>query len=351
MRGQRITYARSRDGVTLAVTSSGSGPTLVEVPWVPFSNFQVGRSNALLQAFHSELGRRLRLVQYDGRGTGRSQRDVSDLSLDALVADLEAVVHLTGAGRVSLLGQYTSVPHALAYAARHAERVDRVALFAGSARAWYGMSASETQALLSLIEKDWNLFAESAAHRWMGWSAGEAGRAVAESLRDAVSPHIARATLQAASATDVSEELPCVDAPVLVLHRAGMSQIPIDVPRQLASALPRGRLVVLPGEQPALFVEQPEAVARMLADFFCDGTVPDAGSLGSSSPPGAGARLSGREIEVLNLVAAGESNAGVARRLGISPHTIERHLANIYRKIDARGRADAIAYALRQGLG
>ena len=53
---------------------------------------------------------------------------------------------------------------------------------------------------------------------------------------------------------------------------------------------------------------------------------------------------------MLRWLAAGETNRQIARRLGLSPHTIERHVANLYRKIDARGRADATAYALRNGL-
>jgi DNA-binding CsgD family transcriptional regulator len=60
--------------------------------------------------------------------------------------------------------------------------------------------------------------------------------------------------------------------------------------------------------------------------------------------------LSGRELEVLRLVAGGESNALIARRLGLSTHTVERHVVNLYRKIGARGRADATAYALCNGL-
>lgn len=51
------------------------------------------------------------------------------------------------------------------------------------------------------------------------------------------------------------------------------------------------------------------------------------------------------------MLASGESNGEIAQRLGITTNTIERHVANIYRKIDARGRADATAYALRHGLG
>src|SRR5437773_3845426 len=268
-----------------------------------------------------------------------------------MVADLEAVVDQVGVAEVSLLGQYNSCTHAVAYAARHPERVRRMALFGGSGRGWNAMSARQTQALLSLIEQDWDMFADTAAHQWLGWSAGEAGRAMADGIRGAVTPRIARATLQAASATDVTEQLPNVAAPTLVLHRRDMAQIPVDLSRSLAKELPRGRLVVLDGAQPALFMEDSAAVVGMLIDFFCDGIEPSEeapqgmleGAAGHSAPPPGG--LSRREREVLRLLAAGESNRQIARRLGLSPHTVERHVANRYRKVGARGRADATAYA------
>jgi DNA-binding CsgD family transcriptional regulator len=62
------------------------------------------------------------------------------------------------------------------------------------------------------------------------------------------------------------------------------------------------------------------------------------------------ARLTNRERDVLRLIAAGESNGEIAVRLGLSINTIERHVLNLYRKIDARGRADATAFAIREGL-
>src|SRR5205814_314320 len=186
-----------------------------------------------------------------------SKRDVTDLSLEAMVSDLEAVVDRAGLAEVSLLGQYNSCPHAIAYAARRPERVKRMVLFAGSARGWDAMSARQTQAMLSLIEQDWDLFADTAAHQWMGWSAGDAGRAVADGIRGAVTPQIARATMQAASAADVTELLPGVAARTLVLHPRDMAQIPVGVARSLAMGLPRGRLILLEGAQPVLFAEDP----------------------------------------------------------------------------------------------
>jgi DNA-binding CsgD family transcriptional regulator/pimeloyl-ACP methyl ester carboxylesterase len=350
-----ISYARSADGVSLAFTVAGDGPALVFVPWVPFSNLRMEWQNPLLHRVFDQLSRRLTVIHYDGRGTGHSQRDVADLSLDAMVSDLEAVVDRAGAAEVSLLGQYNSCPHALAYAARHPGRVQRIVLFGGSGRGWNAMSDRQTQALLSLIEQDWDLFADSAAHQWMGWSAGEAGRATADQIRGAVTPQVARAMMQVASAVDVTERLPEVAAPTLVVHRRGMTQIPADVPRSLALALPRGRLVILEGTQPTLFGEGTDAVVSMLLDFLCDGIEPagpvPADGAASGPPAVRTGGLSRRELEVLQLLAAGESNRQIARRLGLSTHTIERHVANLYRKIGARGRADATAYALRNGMG
>lgn len=354
----RISYARGRDGVTLAFTLTGQGPALVLAPWVPFSNVQLEYANPAMRAIYEQFAERLTLVQYDGRGTGHSQRDVTDLSLDAMVADLEAVIERTGLAPVSLLGQYTSCAHVLAYAAGHPKQVQRIALFAGSARTWDAMSANQTQALLSLIERDWNVFVDTAALQWLGWSAGEAGRATAESLRNAVTPQVARATLQAASGTDVSDDLKRVEAPTLVLHRRDAPQIPLEVSESLTRALPNGRLVVLDGQQPNLFLEDGARTARMLIDFFRDGIEPAAvrsdqatAAIGDRRTAPPSSDLSSREVEVLRLLAGGESNAQIARRLKLSVHTVERHVANIYRKIDARGRADATAYALRHGLG
>ncbi len=352
MRVPRISYARGADGVSLAFTVAGDGPALVFAPWVPFSNLRMEWQNPLLHQVFEQLAQELTLVHYDGRGTGHSQRDVTDVSLEAMVSDLEAVIGRTGLTQVSLLGQYNSCPHAIAYAARHPERVSRMVLFGGSARGWTAMSARQTQALLSLIEQDWDLFADTAAHQWMGWSAGEAGRAVADGIRAAVTPQIARATMQAASAADVTELLPRVAARTLVLHSRDMTQIPVDVAQSLAIALPRGRLVLLEGAQPVLFTEHPDEIVSLLTSFFRDGVepaeTPSAVAAGRPVPPSDG--LSPRELEVLRLLAAGESNAQIARRLGLSTHTVERHVANLYRKTGARGRADATAYALRHGL-
>ena len=69
-----------------------------------------------------------------------------------------------------------------------------------------------------------------------------------------------------------------------------------------------------------------------------------------SAPPACPARLTRREVEVLRLIAAGQSNRAIAAALFLSPRTAERHVANICLKLGAHSKAEATAYALRHGL-
>jgi pimeloyl-ACP methyl ester carboxylesterase/DNA-binding CsgD family transcriptional regulator len=347
-----VRYATSADGVRVAWTSIGNGPTLIHLPGVPFSNVEgEWRVPVLRQAF-TTLGDRLRFIQYDGRGTGRSQREVTDLSLDAYLADLDAVVKAAAVDDLVLLGFYASAPHAIAWAARHPERVRGVILFGGATSHWQTMQGPSIQALLSLIELDWNTFVESVTHAWLGWPEGDEARLAAEGFRTSTTPAVARATLEAAGGIDVTADAAGVRCPVLVLHRADAKVIPLDVSSELARSLPGGRLAVLPGSSAGLFFEATDLVVDRIIAFVLDPLAEPtahAGVAGARSGRGSG-ELSPRETEVLRLLAGGESNGQIAARLGLSINTVERHVVNLYRKIDARGRAEATAWAIRNGV-
>ncbi|WP_029138426.1 alpha/beta fold hydrolase [Nakamurella lactea] len=338
-----LEYVRTDDGVTLAYAALGDGPTLI---WLPsLGNLVAQWRVPLLRNAYQRLAERFRLVLYDGRGTGSSDRriDPAGLGLDGQLRDLSAVVDAVGPAPVALIGYYHSVPAAVAFAAAHPRRVSRLALFGGSLRLRDSMSPQQTQALLSLIDQDWDLFAQTAAHTWLGWGAGESSRLVADAFRTAATPTTAAALFAAAADVDVSARAPAVQAPVLVLHRQSEKQIPVEMSRQLADALPNGTLLVLPGSTPTLFFENPDEDLDTVSRFLL-GAPPAAG--GPPNPDG----LTAREIEVLRLLAGGGSNQQIGSGLGISVHTVERHAGNLYRKIGARGRADATAYAVRRGL-
>lgn len=341
----RVEYAEASDGVRIAWTATGAGPTLVALPGVPFGDFAAEWRIPVLRRAYLGLADRVRLVQFDTRGSGRSQRDVPDLSFDAMVSDLDAVIDAAGIDRCVLLGFYHSCLHAVAYAARHPERVRGLVLFGGSLRGWDAMRDPGTQALLSLIDRDWDTFVESIAHAWLGWPAGADGPLAADWFRNATTPDVARRVFRDASAIDVTADAALVGVDALVLHRRDATVIPLEVSEALAGALPHGTLRVLDGISASLFFERTEEMVGILRDATTGAITTPAGV---SRPSGAG--LTARELEVLRLVAAGASNGEIAATLGLSINTVERHLSNIYRKIDARGRADATAYAIRRGL-
>ena len=345
----RLGHARAPDGVDLAWASVGDGPTLVHLPGAPFSNLEAEWQVPVLRRTFASLARDLRFIQYDARGTGSSQRTLADVSFQAMLGDLDAVVDAAGLERFALLGFYHSVTLAIAYAARHPERVSHLILFGGSVRGWTQMSGAGTQALLSLIERDWDTFAESAAHAWLGWPAGEEGRLAAEWFRSATTPAIARATLEEQATVDVSDDLARVRCPALVLHRRDATVIPLTASEELAAGLPGGELRVLDGSSASLFFEDAEAIVEDVVAFVT-GRPPSHPNRGLDPRGALAVGLSPRELEVLGRIAAGDSNGEIAARLGITVNTVERHVANVYRKIDARGRADATAWAIRNGL-
>ena len=167
--------ATSSDGVKIAWASVGSGPTLIHLPGVPMSNVEAEWRIPVLRRAYGALGEHLRLIQFDGRGTGASQRDVTDLSLEAYLRDLDAVVEAAGTDRCVLLGFYHSAAIAIAWASRHPDRVRGLVLFGGATRGADQMRGPGTQALLSLIERDWDTFVESITHAWLGWPYGRGG--------------------------------------------------------------------------------------------------------------------------------------------------------------------------------
>jgi pimeloyl-ACP methyl ester carboxylesterase/DNA-binding CsgD family transcriptional regulator len=343
-----FSYTRSADGTSLAYMRLGTGPMLVLVPPVPLSSVGGDWGIPLMRDVYQRLATSFELVLYDGRGTGASQRSVDDLSTDAFVADLDAVLDAVGATEVTLLAMYLSCPAAVTYASRYPERVGHLVLYGAADHGARSFDRPGTAALLGLIDHDWELFTKTAALDWMGWGAGESGNLVAESLRTASNPTIAKAALVSYGASDLRPMLGTLRAETLVLHRRDGSHVPIEQSTELAAAMPEGRLHVLDGDSATLFFDDPGGTVDVIAAFARPGHTP-LSHTGSRSP--GEAALTDREAEVLTLIAAGESNAEIAHRLGLSVHTVERHAANIYRKIDARGRADATAWALRNGLG
>jgi pimeloyl-ACP methyl ester carboxylesterase len=216
----RIQYARTSDGVSIAYWTFGEGAVLVQTPPVPFSQVQLAALMPEDRDWGESMFAMRRLVRYDARGTGLSDRQVTDLSLEAHIRDLEAVVDHVGADNFVLWGQVTSGPIAITYAARHPDRVSRLILWSCWSRSSDLLRLPQARGLLALVEADWQLFTETAAHAFFGWSSGELAHRAAEFMREGISAETAKAMVDALSDFDVTDLLPSVRAPTLVMHRS-----------------------------------------------------------------------------------------------------------------------------------
>jgi pimeloyl-ACP methyl ester carboxylesterase/DNA-binding CsgD family transcriptional regulator len=353
----RIRYATTPDEVSIAFWTLGEGPPLVYMAGGPWGHVELWDIPEC-RRWYERLAQKRMLVRYDVRGTGWSERDVSDHSLDALVADVEAVVDRLGLDRFDMFGAFDAGPVAIAYAARHPGRVSRLILWCSWART-SDIRSPRIRAWLGLLDQDWELMTDTCAHLALGWPAGEVGRHAAQRLRESVTPEAARAALEAMGQFDVTALLPRLKVPTLVLHRNGIPWLPVDIARALASRIPDARLSILEGESTAPYLGDAEATARAVDAFLGEGGEEQAArwaaGLGAQPERSHAARaypggLTAREVEVLRRLAGGKTNNEIAEELYVSVRTVERHVANIYAKVGTRGRANATAYALTHHL-
>jgi len=197
-----------------------------------------------------------------------SDRGVTDYSLNAHVLDLEAVVDRLGLEPFDMFAIYHSGPVAIAYAARHPERVSRLVLWCSWARGSDAAASPLVQTMRAFIGQNWEAYTETAAGSFLGWSEPESAHRFAAFLRESVTPEAALAALEATTHFDVSELLPQVKTPTLVLHRRGLRFPEADVARSLASRIPDASLVMLEGDSIAPYLGDVQAVLRTIEGFL-----------------------------------------------------------------------------------
>jgi pimeloyl-ACP methyl ester carboxylesterase len=158
----RIRYATSSDGVSIAFWTLGEGKPLVCMaggPWCHVESWYVPEC----RRWYERLAQKRMLVWYDLRGTGWSEREVSDYSLETLVADVEAVVDRLGLDEFAMLGAADAGPVAVAYAARHPERISRLVLWCSWART-SDLRSPRMEAWFGLMDQDWELTTDTCVH-------------------------------------------------------------------------------------------------------------------------------------------------------------------------------------------
>ena len=342
-----VQYATTSDGVRIAFWVIGEGPTLLHLPPFPLGHLLVEWENPANRSYFERLAEGHTLIRYDSRGAGLSDREVTDYSQAALLRDAEAVVEQLGLESFALLGFAHSGSTAIAYAAANPGRVSHLVLWHSYARTSDVTNISRIEAARSLIKRDWNMYTEVEGYRVSGWAGGRAARWYSEYVRQSTTPEGLIAAYASISNVDVTEMLPKVQAPTLVLARRESEVLPIAVARGLSAAIPNARLVLLEGTGVIPFPDVMEQFVGAVQDFLAEAP---ASSVESGPAETAPSSLTRRESEIIRLIAAGRTSSEISRELSLSVRTVGRHITNIYTKISARTRADATAYAIRNGL-
>jgi pimeloyl-ACP methyl ester carboxylesterase len=275
---QRVRFATAADGARIAWVRTGAHgggvPLVRALGW--FTHLEAEWSCAEGRALWAGFGRRHPLYRYDGRGMGLSARGEFEFSLEERVRDLEAVVDAAGLERFALMGLSEGGCTAMAYAARHPERVSHLVLYGTflGTRNLDPVARRRWQALLPVIEAGWG--ADSPVCRQLFTSimipdADQAqNRYFNELQRAACSGTTASQVMMATAAIDVARAAGQITAPTLVLHRQGDLAVPVEEAGRVAGAIRYAELALLPGANHWMLMREPDTddVLKRVEDFL-----------------------------------------------------------------------------------
>jgi pimeloyl-ACP methyl ester carboxylesterase len=270
----RIQYAQTKDGVSIAFCVMGSGMPYVIMPNFPFCHLEKLWQVPVYRRLYERIAERRQLILYDSRGCGLSERNVTDFSLEAHLLDQQAVVDHLGLDRFALQSHMNAGPVGITYAARHPERVSHLVLTNTFARSSDYISSTRFQALLGLLEKDWELFTETAARSAFGWAREDLTRQVGAIFRECLTQETALAIIRAFGDFDASSLLGQVKSPTLALHRRELAMTDVGLAQGLASRIPGARLSI---------VDDLESAAPAIDEFLGEGEEAATGAEGLSA--------------------------------------------------------------------
>ncbi len=337
---QDVRFCRAPDGVRIAYAVHGSGPPLVITTcWL--SHLQHDWQSPVWRHFLRDLGRVATVIRYDERGHGLSDRDVDDFSLEARIGDLEAVVQHSGVDRFAVMAMSQGGPVAIRYVSENLDRVTRMIFYGSYAAALPDPTDEDREmdeAIDQIIKVGWSrptpefrrvfttLMIPGASEEQMSW--------LDELQRVAVTADTLYRARRQRVLADATPQLGRLTVPTLILHSVGDRMNEFERSRVLASGIPDARLVPLESSNHIVLEDEP--AWQVFVDEVAAFLRPEAPEVAAHAP--LDEVLSPREVEVLRLVAEGLDNDAVARSLTLSVRTVERHLQNVYAKLDLTGR-------------
>jgi len=275
---QTIKFCTAPDGVRIAYALSGSGPPLVRVgSW--FTHLELDWDRLLRGHVLEGLSEHRQLVRYDLRGTGMSQRDVSDIVFEDFVRDLGAVVDAAGLSRFPLLGSSQGGAVGIAYAVRNPERISHLILlgaYACGAAHRPNQGPQLMEALRAIIHQGWGSddpsYRQLFSSQFMPEGTPEELQSFTELQRRSASAETAEKIFVATQTVDVRALLPQVRVPTLVMHCRGDRRVPVEMGHELAARIPGARFLALESNNHFLreHDQATEVFMNEVADFLGD---------------------------------------------------------------------------------
>jgi pimeloyl-ACP methyl ester carboxylesterase/DNA-binding CsgD family transcriptional regulator len=315
---------------------SGAGPALLcDSGWITHLRGQLELCS--FGSFVERLAERFTVIRYDKPGCGLSDPDGIDMSFEGQVAAALAVADAVGADRFSLFGASQGGQLAAAIAARYPERVEALVLYGTCASGGDLAPAEVRDSVVALVRAHWGLGLKAIAGAFVTDPTAEELEEFTRFQRASASAAVAARLLEVYYDTDIRALLPSIRARTAVLHREADKGTRFELGREVAALIPGAALIPLPGSSHLFYHGDWLMVLEAMLGFL-------------RRPASPGPRLTGRELEVAELVAAGLTNHSIATRLSVAPRTAEAHVENIRRKLQVRSRAQIAAWVTEYRL-
>ncbi len=241
---REVRYVTTSDGVRIAYSVRGDGVPYVFVPgWISHLDLDAQMFEGL-GFYHDGI----MFIQHDKRGTGLSSRNLSDYSLDARIRDVEAVVEDLGLSEFALGGLSEGGPIAIAFAARHPDRVSRLIILGSYANGAGLTGSTDVQAAVrAVVKAEWGLGSKLMSELFVGEDAFMSGEAFPAYQRSGANAGDALKIFDAAVAIDVRPILGQIRCPALVIHNRDDRVVPIEMAQEVAAGIRGARFVTFSG--------------------------------------------------------------------------------------------------------
>ncbi len=261
---QRTYFCKAADGTRLAYATLGAGPPIVKVAnWL--SHLELDWQGPVWPSWLALLGRRRSLVRYDARGNGLSDWNPAALSFEHFVSDLATVFDAAGVRRAPVVGLSQGAAVAVAFAARHPERVSALILVGGCARGWrvkgHATLDQRFEAMMVLMRQGWGgrnpAFRQIFTKAFFPDATPELADWWDDLQRRTTTPDNAADLLSCLGDIDVREEMIRVKVPTLVLHARDDATVPVSDGIELATGIEGARFVPLESANHVLVPGEP----------------------------------------------------------------------------------------------